>query len=53
MEKRYFVHPTALVDDPVEIGDKTQIWHFSHIMGGKNSTGVRLIEGPVLSGVDG
>jgi UDP-2-acetamido-3-amino-2,3-dideoxy-glucuronate N-acetyltransferase len=34
MEKRYFVHPTAVVDEPVEIGDRTQIWHFSHIMSG-------------------
>jgi UDP-2-acetamido-3-amino-2,3-dideoxy-glucuronate N-acetyltransferase len=34
MEKGYFVHPTAVVDEPVEIGDRTQIWHFSHIMPG-------------------
>ena len=34
MEKGYFVHPTAVVDEPVEIGDQTQIWHFSHIMSG-------------------
>ena len=34
MKKRYFVHPTAVVDGPAEIGDRTQIWHFSHIMSG-------------------
>jgi len=34
MGKGYFVHPTAVVDEPVEIGDQTQIWHFSHIMPG-------------------
>jgi UDP-2-acetamido-3-amino-2,3-dideoxy-glucuronate N-acetyltransferase len=34
VEKKYFVHPTAVVDEPVEIGHKTQIWHFSHIMPG-------------------
>jgi UDP-2-acetamido-3-amino-2,3-dideoxy-glucuronate N-acetyltransferase len=34
MEKNYFVHPTAVVDEPVEIGERTQIWHFSHIMSG-------------------
>jgi len=34
MEKEFFVHPTAVVDEPVEIGKKTQIWHFSHIMSG-------------------
>jgi len=34
MEKGYFVHPTSIVDEPVEIGEGTQIWHFSHIMSG-------------------
>ena len=34
MKKEYFVHPTALIDEPVEIGPKTQIWHFSHVMPG-------------------
>lgn len=34
MEKKYFVHPTAVVDEPAEIGEGTQIWHFSHIMSG-------------------
>jgi UDP-2-acetamido-3-amino-2,3-dideoxy-glucuronate N-acetyltransferase len=28
----YFVHPTALVDEPVQIGAGTKIWHFCHIM---------------------
>jgi len=30
--KPYFVHPTAVVDEPCEIGAGTQIWHFSHVM---------------------
>ncbi len=34
MEDKYFVHPTAVVDEPVEIGDGTKIWHFSHVMAG-------------------
>jgi UDP-2-acetamido-3-amino-2,3-dideoxy-glucuronate N-acetyltransferase len=34
MEKSYFVHPTAVVDEHAEIGEKTQIWHFSHVMSG-------------------
>ena len=34
MEKSYFVHPTAVVDEPVDIGPGTQIWHFSHVMSG-------------------
>jgi UDP-2-acetamido-3-amino-2,3-dideoxy-glucuronate N-acetyltransferase len=31
---RYFVHASAFVDDPCEIGDGTKIWHFSHVMRG-------------------
>lgn len=34
MNEKYFVHPTALVDEPVEIGEGTKIWHFSHISKG-------------------
>jgi len=29
---RYFVHPSAIVDQPCEIGEGTKIWHFSHVM---------------------
>lgn len=29
---RYFVHSTAVVDEPCEIGTGTRIWHFSHVM---------------------
>lgn len=31
-EKKYFVHPSAYIDEPCKIGDGTSIWHFSHIM---------------------
>lgn len=31
---RYFCHPTAVIDEGVEIGEKTSIWHFSHILSG-------------------
>lgn len=31
---KYFVHPTSVVDDNVEIGEGTKIWHFSHIQSG-------------------
>ena len=27
----YFKHKTVIIDEPVEIGDGTKIWHFSHI----------------------
>lgn len=30
--KEYFVHESSYVDEPVEIGKGTKIWHFSHIM---------------------
>lgn len=32
MEKKYFAHPTAVIDEECEIGEGTKIWHFSHIM---------------------
>ena len=30
----FFLHDTARVDDPCEIGSGTSVWHFSHIMAG-------------------
>lgn len=30
----YFIHPTSIIDDNVEIGEGTKIWHFSHIQSG-------------------
>jgi len=32
--KKFFVHPLAAVDDNVEIGEGTKIWHFSHVQSG-------------------
>lgn len=29
---KYFAHPTAVIDQPCQIGEGTKIWHFSHIM---------------------
>ena len=34
MDKNYFAHATAVVDDKAVIGTGTKIWHFSHIMDG-------------------
>jgi UDP-2-acetamido-3-amino-2,3-dideoxy-glucuronate N-acetyltransferase len=34
MEKEYFAHETAVIDDGCIIGKGTKIWHFSHIMKG-------------------
>ena len=33
-EKEYSVHPTSVVDENVEIGKGTRIWHFSHVQSG-------------------
>lgn len=49
----YFVHPTALVDENVEIGEGTKIWHFSHILRGsrigKNCVlGQNVVVGPFV-----
>ena len=32
MEKEFFAHETAIIDDNCKIGKGTKIWHFSHIM---------------------
>jgi len=41
-KNRYFVHESTMIDKNVSIGDKTRIWHFSHIQShskiGKNCT---------------
>ena len=34
MNTPYFVHESSYVDEPVNIGTGTKIWHFSHIMRG-------------------
>jgi UDP-2-acetamido-3-amino-2,3-dideoxy-glucuronate N-acetyltransferase len=33
-EQGYFVHESSYVDEPVEIGAGTRIWHFCHIQSG-------------------
>lgn len=32
MDKEYFAHETAVIDEGCEIGKGTKIWHFSHLM---------------------
>lgn len=32
MNKNYFAHPTAVIDEGCEIGTGVKIWHFSHVM---------------------
>jgi len=38
--RHYFAHPTAVIDEPCEIGAETKIWHFTHVM-----TGARIGKG--------
>jgi UDP-2-acetamido-3-amino-2,3-dideoxy-glucuronate N-acetyltransferase len=33
-KNNYYVHKTSIIDDNVEIGENTKIWHFSHIQPG-------------------
>ena len=32
--RNYFVHETSFIDDDVEIGEGTKIWHFCHVQSG-------------------
>jgi UDP-2-acetamido-3-amino-2,3-dideoxy-glucuronate N-acetyltransferase len=50
-ERPYFVHESAYVDDAAEIGVRTKVWHFSHIMKGAR-IGERCIIGQNVN-VDG
>ena len=34
MEKKYYNHESAIIDEGCDIGEGTKIWHFSHIMKG-------------------
>ena len=50
-EARVFFHPTAVVDEGVEIGNGTKIWHFSHVLSGSKigancNIGQNVVIGP-------
>jgi len=34
MGKKFFIHESSYVDDNVQIGEGTKIWHFSHVQSG-------------------
>ena len=49
--KEVFIHETSYVDENVEIGIKTKIWHFSHVLnnckiGNNCSFGQNVVVGP-------
>jgi UDP-2-acetamido-3-amino-2,3-dideoxy-glucuronate N-acetyltransferase len=44
MSQDYFVHPTSVVDDGVNVGAGTKIWYFCHVQGG-STLGERCILG--------
>ncbi len=50
-EKPYFVHESAYADEGAEIGARTKIWHFSHVMKGAR-IGQRCVIGQNVN-VDG
>ena len=35
-KNHYFIHESSYVDENVEIGKGTKIWHFSHVQSGSN-----------------
>jgi len=49
--EKYFVHPTAVVDEDITIGYDTKIWHFSHMLSRSNigeqcNIGQNVVVGP-------
>ena len=52
--KDYFVHESSYIDNDVEIGIGTKIWHFSHILSGSHigehcNIGQNVVIGPKVS----
>lgn len=43
-ERGFFAHPTAVIDEPCQIGAATKIWHFSHVMS-RTTVGERCVIG--------
>jgi UDP-2-acetamido-3-amino-2,3-dideoxy-glucuronate N-acetyltransferase len=47
----FFIHPTAIIDKDVEVGDGTKIWQFSHVLpnsqiGANCNIGQNVVIGP-------
>jgi UDP-2-acetamido-3-amino-2,3-dideoxy-glucuronate N-acetyltransferase len=57
-EEAYFVHPSSCIDEGVEVGEGTKIWHFSHILKGSQvgrncKIGQNVVIGPNVKMGDG
>ena len=51
IQKKYFIHPTTVIDDGTAIGAGTKIWHFSHVLRGSKigmqcNIGQNVVIGP-------
>ena len=33
-KEAFFIHSSSVIDDNVQVGQDTKIWHFSHIQSG-------------------
>ncbi len=54
----YFVHDSAIVDDGVEIGEGSKVWHFTHLISGTRigarcTVGQNVMIGPDVTVGDG
>ncbi|MEN6489837.1 MAG: Gfo/Idh/MocA family oxidoreductase [Smithella sp.] len=50
-DRDYFAHPSAVIDEKVEIGKGTKIWHFTHVLSGSKvgencNIGQNVVIGP-------
>ncbi len=57
-ETRYFAHETACIDDGVDVGDGSKLWHFVHVLSGSRigrncNIGQNVMIGPDVSVGDG
>lgn len=54
VNSEFFVHETSIVDENVQIGEQTKVWHFSHILSGSRvgsncSFGQNCVVGPKVT----
>ncbi|PIQ42580.1 MAG: oxidoreductase [Gammaproteobacteria bacterium CG11_big_fil_rev_8_21_14_0_20_46_22] len=57
-KQTYYAHETAIIDDHVSIGERTKLWHFTHVLphtkiGQACSFGQNCVIGPKVSIGDG